>query len=166
MNYASLFGEECFIWSGHTAKAYNELDGRGYFVEHSPRAGGSYSLSREAKYMLDELDAHAKEKTTTKITTWLVDQRRLGNAIPRVTTTIIEEAKAARDLTADERAERLLGFLAQQTTNLGSAVWVAITKPVDRRYIFHNSVRYRVRYRLLYRLPCDGDIRVRCAPTN
>ena len=77
--------------------------------------------------MLDELDAHAKEKITTR----LVDQRSLGNAIPRVTGTIIEEAKSARELTADERAERLLGFLAQQTTNLGSAVWVAIMHPWD-----------------------------------
>ena len=132
MNYATLFGEECLIWPGHAAKAYKEVDGRnGYFVEHSPRAGGSYFLTREAKYLLDELDAHAKEKITTKITTRLVDQRSLGNAIPRVTGTIIEEAKSARELTADERAERLLGFLAQQTTNLGSAVWVAIMQPWD-----------------------------------
>ena len=130
MNYSNLFGDECLIWPRHAAKAYNEVDGRnGYFVEHSPRAGGSYSLAREAKYLLDELDADAKEKITTKITTWLVDQRRLGNAIPGVTTTIIEEAKTARDLTADQRAERLLGFLAQETTNLGSAVWVAHIKP-------------------------------------
>ena len=130
MNYSNLFGDECLIWPGHAAKTYNEEDGRnGYFVEYSPRAGGSYSLAREAKHMLDEFDAHAREKITTKITTRLVDQRRLGNAIPRVTTTIIEEAKAARDITADERAERLLGFLAQQTTNLGSAVGVAIMRP-------------------------------------
>ncbi len=126
MNYADLFGEECLIWPGYAAKVYKEVDGRnGYFVEHSSRAGGSYSLAREAKDLLDGLDAHAKEKITTR----LVDQRSLGNAIPRVTGTLIEEAKSARELTADERAKRLLGFLAQQTTNLGSEVWVAIMEP-------------------------------------
>ena len=126
MNDANLLGEDCLIWPGHAAKAYNEVDGQnGYFVEHSPRAGGSYSLAREAKYFLDELDAQAKEKITTR----LVDQRSLGNAIPRVTSTLIEEAKSARELTADERAKRLLRFLAQQTENLGSAVWVAIMRP-------------------------------------
>ena len=62
MNYARLFGEECLIWPGHTAKAYTELDVRnGYFVEHSPRAGGSYSLAREAKHLLDELGAHPQD---------------------------------------------------------------------------------------------------------
>ena len=79
-------------------------------------------MSKEARYWLDEADAHTRERAATKITTWLVDQRRLGNAIPRVTIPVIEEARAARDLTADERAERLLRFLAQQTPSLGSAV--------------------------------------------
>ena len=137
MNYLNSFGAECLIWPGYAAKAYNEVDGRnGYFVEHSLRAGGSYSLAREAKYLLDELDERAREEVTPKITTWLVDQRRLGNVIPRVTTAIIEEARNAHGLTADERAERLLRFLAQQTTNLGSAVWVAHIAPwVDEIHI-------------------------------
>ena len=91
-------------------------------------------MSKDAKSTLDELDAHVREKVAKKITTWLVDQRRLGNAIPKVTTTIIEDAMAARDLTADERAERLLGFLAQQTPNLGMAVEVAQLEFLDQLF--------------------------------
>ena len=113
--------------------AFHEVDGRnGYFVEHSLRAGGSYLLEREAKYVLDRLDAYTK----AKITTWLVDQRRLGVDLPRITTSVIEQARVSRDLTADERAERLLRFLAQQTPTLGSPVQVAIREGSysDRSY--------------------------------
>ena len=49
MNYANLFGEECLIWPGHAAKAYREAGLNGYFVEHSPRAGGSYSLVKRGQ---------------------------------------------------------------------------------------------------------------------
>ena len=62
------------------------------------------------------------ERHKSRITTWLVDQRRLGNRLPKITTVVIGETKYARDLSADERAERLLVFLAQQTPHLGSAV--------------------------------------------
>lgn len=128
MRASNWIGDECLIWPGYKAYAHTDA-GRGYLVEESPRAGGSYTLSMEAKWFLDDLDAPTKEMVATKITTWLVAQRRLGNLMPRVTTAVIAEARAGRNLTPDERAKQLLGFLAQQTSNLGSAVSVARMKP-------------------------------------
>ena len=117
MNYSNQIGKECLIWDGYPADSFTNGKG-GYFVEHSHRAGGNYSLSWEAKCTIEELDNYSK----AKITTWLVDQRRLGNFWPTVTTAIVEEAKTARALTADERAERLLRFLAGETTRVGETV--------------------------------------------
>ena len=98
-------------------------------MEGSGRAGGNYLLDWEITRDLQfgirrpwDLD----ERHKARITTWLVDQRRLGVDFPRITTSVIEQARVSRDLTADERAERLLGFLAQQTPILGSPVRVAM----------------------------------------
>lgn len=79
-------------------------------------------VDRQAKYLLDEIH---DERHKARITTYLVDQRKMGERAPQLTTSVIEEARVSRDLSADERAERLLRFLAQQTTNLGSAVEVS-----------------------------------------
>ena len=79
----------------------------------------------QVEYLLEDID----ERHKARITTWLVEQRRLGNDWPRLTDSVIEQARIARGLTAGERAERLLRFLAQQTKNLGRAVWVATVTP-------------------------------------
>ena len=120
--------EECLLWRGHPAKVYqDEIPLGTWFVDESPRAGGSYYWGddqREGLRSFEKIDEHHK----ARITTWLVDQRRLGNTSPTITRAIIDATKTARSLTADERAERLLGFLARQTTNLGSPVQVAIVQ--------------------------------------
>ena len=87
-------------------------------------------LDREAARVLwhEPLD----DRHRARITTWIVDQRKIGMDRPRVTNSVIEEARTARGLTADERAERLLGFLAQQTGNLGAAVSIAqVEQPIE-----------------------------------
>ena len=148
MRASNWIADECLIWPGHKGTAYTSA-GNGYFVEHSSRAGGSYSLSMAAKWFLDDLDAPTKEKIATKITTWLVDQRRLGNPWPTVTTVVIEEAKAARDLTADERAERLLRFLAQQTPNLGNQVRVAMVEEEYSVDPYYYATAYYIAYQAM-----------------
>ena len=60
-----------------------------------------------------------------KITTWLVDQRRLGNTTPMITSAALDATEKARPLSVDERADRLLRFLAQETANLGGIVEIA-----------------------------------------
>ena len=120
--------EECLLWRGHPAKVYqDEIPFGTWFVDESPRAGGSYYWGDdqgEGLSSFEKIDEHHK----ARITTWLVDQRRLGNTSPTITRAIIDATKTARSLTADERAERLLGFLARQTTDLGSPVQVAIVQ--------------------------------------
>ena len=120
--------KECLLWRGHPARVYQDDISFGtWFVDESLRAGGSYYWGddqREGLSSFEKIDEHHK----ARITTWLVDQRRLGNTSPTITRAIIDATKAARDLTADERAERLLGFLAQQTPIVGSLVRVAITQ--------------------------------------
>ena len=114
--------EECLLWRGHPAKVYqDEIPFGTWFVDESPRAGGSYYWGddqREGLRSFEKIDEHHK----ARITTWLVDQRRLGNTSPTITRAIIDATKTARSLTADERANRLLRFLAEETTAVGQSV--------------------------------------------
>ena len=59
-------------------------------------------------------------RTKARLTTWLVEMRRQGEEWPFVTTSEIEQATIARDLPADERANRLLRGLVNNTGHLGA----------------------------------------------
>ena len=105
----------------------------------------------EARYLLEDID---DERHKARITTYLVNQRRMGQDWPLLTGSVIEETRVARGLTADERAERLLGFVAEQTTNLGSTVWVAIMKPwLEDTFI---TIEYDVACRAMAVSESDG----------
>ena len=108
--------DQCLIWRGYPAKVYREL------VQDSPRAGGSYALDSETYDWLWWRRGNLEERQRSKITTWLVDQRRLGNTSPTITRAVIDATETARPLSVHERADRLLRFLADETTTIGQAV--------------------------------------------
>ena len=113
----------CLIWPEHPASVQSrnidEINIDELIVRNSQRAGGNYVTVSEARYLLEDID---DERHRARITTWLVEQRRLGNPWPKVTAAVIEEAKAARPLSAPERADRLLRFLVGETTRVGETV--------------------------------------------
>ena len=88
---------------------------------NSPRAGGLYQLDPhcENNNLLILDNAHKAQ-----LTTWLVEQRRLGIEAPVVTGDIITKTKAANNLRASERADRVLQFLAERTQILGTPVLI------------------------------------------
>ena len=79
----------------------------------SPRAGGEYviegwtlaSIKLEAQTLDDATKAH--------LTSWLIDQRRLGEESPLITSKTIEDAQQRRDLPVYERADRFLRYLSR-----------------------------------------------------
>ena len=83
----------------------------------SPRAGGKYQIDNEQVFgMLDDSDDLAK----VRLTTWLVNERRLGNEWPEVTWKRVKEAREGSigKMPVTQRADRLLLYLAgksQQT---------------------------------------------------
>ena len=48
------------------------------------------------------------DATKAHLTSWLIDQRRLGEESPLITPKTIEDAKQRRDLPVYERADRFL----------------------------------------------------------
>ncbi len=89
-------------------------------MENSPRAGGDYSIGYNALQILNHDVTDDGHKA--RITTWLVDQRRLGNRRPMVTPAAIEAADSSRPLSVHERADRMLRLLSEETKILGDGV--------------------------------------------
>lgn len=84
----------------------------------SPRAAGEYFISRTAIYDLRNLE----EAQKVLLTSWLVEQRRLGISRPEIFSTTIDESKVRRQLQVHERADNLLRYLASKSELLGSVV--------------------------------------------
>ena len=137
--------DTCPIW-GHRYKAEGwryPRDGM-YLVEDSPRAGGAYELTDEAKDHLDELGDAEK----ARLTTWLIDQRMQGINRPRVTAEVVEYTRNKKPLPVHERAERLLRYMVGQVEALddyidiganggfAACAWSESTSFREVRYLF------------------------------
>ena len=85
----------------------------------SPRAGGEYVLE---KWTLASIKLEAltlDDATKAHLTSWLIDQRRLGAESPLITLKTIEDAQQRRDLPVYERADRFLRYLSGRAPFVG-----------------------------------------------
>ena len=118
------------IWSDYPAAGPFIPQGHQGFrkgFERYQRAGGGYITSIEAIEMLDSptgtlINDDAKNQLRARLTTMLVDQRRLGIRFPMVTRELVTEAMSKSPLPVHERAERLLRYLALRSGTVGHYV--------------------------------------------
>ena len=110
----------CQIWHGFPGLGFWNDDGSEIDVEQSPRAGGRYTITREAKWLTEDNDLDDSQKA--RLTTLLVDQRKMGVRFPKVTAELIAEARNAPALPVHERADRLLQFIARSSNVIGQSV--------------------------------------------
>ena len=98
----------CPIWNtdAEATPLNGSVNGHRY---DSPRAGGSYIVPRLTENVLRGCD----QEIAARLTTWLVDQRRLGNNVPEVTKEDINRARRGKRLPVQERANRLLQLYAE-----------------------------------------------------
>jgi len=108
----------CLIWG--TPASVDLTDRPGVKLVDSPRAGGRYVIFRRARHMLENQD----ELFKVRLTSWLIEQRRLGFENPEITEHTIKEIEQRRDLSVHERADRLLQYIQQETQSIGDAVEV------------------------------------------
>ena len=106
--------EACPIWG--TVAVVESGDGN-YKNVCSPRAGGRYRISGAAEIVLRDRPEHK-----SRLTTWLVDQRRMGVDLPDVTTEALDRAARARPLPYSARRRRSFEWLAAIRTVPGSAI--------------------------------------------
>ena len=111
----------CPIWGTKTSSEIPVTrDGR---TVDSRRAGGTYFVSRRAEASLEKLSKRFK----ARLTSWLVDQRRLGEECPEITDETIERTRHRKDLRVGERADRLLQYMDRETSEIGELFSFRIT---------------------------------------
>ena len=111
----------CPIWGTKTSSEIPVTrDGR---TVDSRRAGGMYFVSRRAEASLEKLSKRFK----ARLTSWLVDKRRLGEECPEITDETIERTRHRKDLRVGERADRLLQYMDRETSEIGELFSFRIT---------------------------------------
>ena len=103
----------CPIWNT-PASVKSPIEEFGKRID-SPRAGGWYFITQQAITLLPKIDNRVK----ARLTTWLVDQRRLGVKCPEISMERIAEAQQRQDLSVHDRADRLLHYIGDQTVEIG-----------------------------------------------
>ena len=105
----------CPIWG--TPNNSSELyRGDGFYVD-SPRAGGKYFVDGRAELLVGNLDVREK----ARLTTWMIEQRKLGVERPEVWSYENEiKSKTRRtDMTVHARADELLKYIHKVTPHIG-----------------------------------------------
>lgn len=127
----------CPIW-GTVASVNSSLRFTDLFVDgvDSPRAGGEYFISEKAKKAL----SNQGERFKARLTSWLVEQRRLGVQQPKITQETIEEVEIRRDLTVHERADRLLQHMQKETSFIGEVVVIAVGRAIKDNEAHYKNV--------------------------
>ena len=109
---------ECPIWGAECIVRPFDVDTDPHFVENSFRAGGDYEIFSNARAAIRKLD----DSERARLTSFLVEQRRRGVAVPRITTDDVRRAKERNPLPVSDRAERLLRLLANQSSRIDEAL--------------------------------------------
>ena len=102
----------CPIWS--TRASIEPRTGHGVTVD-SPRAGGRYFIVDTATAILKSHDENLK----ARLTSWLIEQRRLGVDCPKIFSPSVDEIKQQRSLSIHQRADNLLRYIQRQLPHIG-----------------------------------------------
>ena len=101
----------CPIWK---TPAIEKRTGDGETVD-SPRAGGRYSITGKAVEMLQSRD----ESLKSRLTSWLIEQRRLGVDCPKISSIDVDEIEQRQSLSVYQRADNLLRYIQKQIPKIG-----------------------------------------------
>lgn len=117
--------DKCLIW-GTPAKVGS--DGRGdYLVVDSPRAGGRYRVTSSVS------SSAIKKVDPTRLTEWLVSERRNGELAPLITSHALDLANSLPGVGVLERRDRALESLAGRSTGFGSKIAVSGTVTTETK---------------------------------
>ena len=126
----------------------------------SPRAGGPYFMSESGWRALHNFGDAQK----SRLTSWLVDQRRMGEQCPEITAEVVEDVRRRRPLTVHERADCLLREFSSELSDIADVLENQQDEShveVQRRLAHSESFRiqeinYLISY-LEYRHWIEGD---------
>ena len=143
---------ECVIWgTGFPAQSRRSDSPNPFYIEvdDSPRAGGGYKIDSLVTHSIYGLSQQEK----ARLTTWIVDQNAQGVRLPDITREIVEYAKNRQPLPVYERANRLLRWLAGQTTTVADRLIVS-TDTLQAFAVSESTIWPEIAYFLNYLHSC------------
>ena len=150
----------CLIW-GTPASVSLSHDANGiqcgkgsteYQEVGSPRAGGRYRIHKDASVLLHEASLKAC------LTSWLIEQRQLGEQCPEITTKTIENVERRQHLPVHERAERLLRYFGEAERSLGQLLVFPFYRLDDDKF-YIEGVNENEQFNMLARIESVTDQR-------
>ena len=117
----------CPIWG--TPADVRLYDGDDKAEINSPRTGGKYNIYSSGRSRLRNCDDRLK----ARLTSFLIEQRRLGDERPIVDRSVIDSVERKRNLRVHERVDRLLRYIERETSYVGEEISFHIG-PEDRIY--------------------------------
>lgn len=109
----------CPIWAVDCIVHPLNADTNTHLVQDSFLAGGDYEIFPIASgTVIKGLD----DSERARLTSFLVEQRMLSDAVPRITPDEVRRAKERNPLPIPERADRLLRLLANQSSSIGEVL--------------------------------------------
>ncbi len=114
-----MFEPTCPIWAVDCIVHPLNADTNTHLVQDSFLAGGDYEIFPIASgTVIKGLD----DSERARLTSFLVEQRMLSDAVPRITPDEVRRAKERNPLPIPERADRLLRLLANQSSSIGEVL--------------------------------------------
>src|SRR5882724_1140372 len=96
--------QPCPIWGGGTNTSptgeYIEIDSR--------RTGGKYRMTGSAVAIFK---SRRTDELAAKLTTWIVDRHRFGEAVPQINSDVLDDVKARPRLSVAEQLDRFFEYL-------------------------------------------------------
>lgn len=92
---------------------------------NSPRCGGCYVIYD----MLSSNEKDYSDREKVRLTSWLIEQRRLGNECPEITEGVIKLVKQRRDMSISDRADAILKFIQSKVHKLDKSIIYASRDP-------------------------------------
>ena len=108
----------CPIWGTPSIEELTERDGR---LMDSPRAGGKYFVMGSAEAKLASPTDY-DNCLRVRLTSWLVEQRRLGVSCPEISSTTLDDVTKRHPLSVHDRADAFLRYLGAKSDLLGTVV--------------------------------------------
>jgi hypothetical protein len=113
--------DACPIWGMPTSFATENRDSRRY---HCHRCSGEFeingTLEQVARNYADQ------DEFKLRITSWIVRQRQLGIASPKITQEAIDHGNNGEKLSVIDRRERLLDFLVRESNKIGEKLLISL----------------------------------------
>lgn len=95
---------------------------------NSPRCGGWYSIHDTTTY---KIRREWSDREKARLTSWLIEQRKLGNRCPEITEDVIQLVKQRNNMSASDRADVILKFIDSKVHKLGESIIYASRDPIQ-----------------------------------